>query len=250
MLNSQLREQIRLQTQQFWDQEVKEPKFVELAASKKEFGHSAANSVDKATANFLGEKYEVYFQYGKDDTERSRSMGDLWIKHNGLSHPVNIKTGKVVAGTGKVKWGQPNMTAMVKLLRALLAEQIDSYYLLIIKFAMSETEQVPISPSVYFVDMLDYLACMTFDAGPGQIMMKEKMFYDAVAKDYPPASSMETKIAKLLEMYPDGIERLRSNRLETLSDLQQKHDDYKQRSVHSLDQSQLKLRRAKFTDTK
>ena len=250
MLDKQLREEICTHTQTFWDQEVKQPKFVELAASKKEFGHSAANSVDKVTADFLSRRYDIYFQHGKDNTERSRSMGDLWIRENGVSHPINIKTGKVSVGTGKIKWGQPNMTAMVKLLNALLAEQIDSYYLLIIKFAMSETESVPITPTVYFVDMLDYLGCMTFDAGPGQIMMREKAFYDAVAGAYPPASSTETKIAKLLEMYPDGVERLRNNRLATLSNLQDKHNDYKGRSVHSLDQSGLKLQKAKSTDLK
>ena len=253
MLNKQAMENIRTLTQEYWDKRVQEEDFIKLAAAKKEFGHAAANLVDGETTDHLSKSYEVYLQHGKDKTASVRSMGDMWIKDADIFHPINIKTGKINIKTGKasikterIKRGRPNMTAMVKLLTALLSDQIDSYYLLIIKFTIPES--TPIAPEVYFVDMLDHLKHMAFDAGPGQIMMKEKEFYEAldeaaVQGSIPAPISVEEKIVTLLKMYPDGVARLKQNRDDTLADLKSKNNSYKRLSSHPLNQSQLRLRR-------
>lgn len=64
---------------------------------------------------------------------------------------------------------------MKKLLDALLMHQIDSYYLLMVKLEIQQQTTCV----VHFVDMLDYLDHVTFDSGPGQIMLKARSFFTA-----------------------------------------------------------------------
>ena len=139
MLNRQVIEEIRALTQQFWDQEVQQASFVTMAAGK-EIGHRIADFVDETTTNLLQGQYETRFEYDKE-IKRSRSMGDVWLKFDGIYHPINVKAGEFGSK------GQPNMTAMGKLLESLLTQQIDSYYLLIVKFALPKLVPTAIVPS-------------------------------------------------------------------------------------------------------
>lgn len=98
-------------------------------------------------------------------------MGDIWLESGGIYHPINVKTG--VSSNG-----QPNMVSLKKLLDALLDQQIDSYYLLMVKLEI----QQPITCLIHFIDMLDYLDYVTFDSGPGQIMLKSRLFFPRYTK--------------------------------------------------------------------
>src|SRR5579862_5705749 len=132
-----------------------------------------------------------------------RSMGDIWVLSNGIYNPVNIKSGELG------KQGQPNMVSLKKLLRALLLRQIDSYYLLLVKMKLGASPQA----TVYLVDILDHLDVTTFDSGPGQIMLKERLFYQRMADGAtPPILTLDEKIAKLFEMLEDADRRLLENR--------------------------------------
>lgn len=234
MLNKQLIEEIRVLTQGFWDQEVQQANFVAMAAGK-EIGHRIADSVDETTTNLLQGRYETCFEYGKL-TKRSRSMGDVWLKSAGIYHPINVKAGEFGSK------GQPNMTAMGKLLESLLTKQIDSYYLLIVKFILPKSASTAIIPKVYFVDMLEYLNYMTFNSGPGQIMLQEAKFYPALNAGIGPAQlPLEDKVAQLLSMLELGERLLVVNRERRLKKLEALHVKYMQMQNHTVEQSSLNL---------
>jgi hypothetical protein len=146
----------------------------------KEIGHRIADYVDENTTAMLEQNFDVQHEVNPKGKKRSRSMGDVWVKSNGIYNPINVKAGE--AGMN----GQPNMVSLTKLIEAILHEQVDSYYLLIVKMdsldspsKLGVVAKTVITPHVYLVDMLDYLDFITFDSGPGQAMLKEKQFYAA-----------------------------------------------------------------------
>jgi len=208
MLNQTLCDEICATTQEFWDLEVKAPEFIALAAGK-EIGHRIADKVDDQTTNLLRGIYPVFFEHGIKG-QRARSMGDFWLLSEGIYHPVNVKAGQANSS------GQPNIVSMRKLLRVLLTRQIDSYYLLIIKFQIG----ADVRATVYLVDILDYIDCVTFDSGPGQMMLKEKQFYDEVKKGLRlPTLSIYQKCELLVTKLEDGEVRLIKNRAKTLEEI-------------------------------
>ncbi len=241
MIDKNVLLEMRQQVEDFWNQEVKEQWFQDSIRGK-EFGHSIANRVDEKTATLLKSKYnnDIKYEHTKGRKKRPRSMGDVWIEfdNNGtkISHPINVKTGEAD------KKGRPNMVAMSKLLNALLKCKIDSYYLMVIKFVLPVAPGVRVVPKVYLVDMLDYLDCIHFDSGTGQIMMKESDFYVAVDKgDRLVSASTEKKIQELIEEADRGAKRLFKNRINSIAVLEKEHEAYKKRVVRNLDQSSLNL---------
>ena len=87
-------------------------------------------------------------------------MGDIWVHCQDIFNPINVKSG--LQGMN----GQPNVVSMRKLLAYLFQHLIDCYYLLIIKFDVSQG----ITHKAYFFNLLDWLEFIAYDAGPGQIM--------------------------------------------------------------------------------
>ena len=146
MLSKELIVEIRNKCQDYWTQEVKKDYFVQLAKGK-EVGHRTADLVDEQTTALLRREYSTKFETSKIGKDRPRSMGDIWLNANNIYHPINVKLG--IAGAE----GQPNMVSLKKLLGALIARRVDSYYLLIVKLSISET----ITPQIYLTDMLDHL---------------------------------------------------------------------------------------------
>lgn len=112
-------------------------------------------------------------QTSRGGDEAMRSMGDLWIQSCGIWNPVNVKSGD--AG----RQGRPNVVSVRKLLSALMDHQIDSYYILTMK--VDGTSSSGFTPRVYMADILEHLDCLSFDAGPGQLMLVESSFYPRMA---------------------------------------------------------------------
>ena len=229
-------------TRDFWESRVLTDEFHKLFQGK-EIGHRIADYVDENTTAMLEKSLNVLHEVDARGKRRSRSMGDVWVHSKGMYNPVNVKAGE--AG----KNGQPNMVSLTKLIEAILREQVDSYYLLIVKMerknGLSKSEGRPnivITPHVYLVDMLDYLQYITFDSGPGQAMLKEKQFYEAYhAGKRPPALTLAEKLVKMIDLYEDGNRRLLENREKKLSRIRVKVRLYNQRGSHSVDQSGMKL---------
>jgi hypothetical protein len=202
MLSSETVQSIVSDTLAYWKAEVSKPEIIGIANGK-EIGHKLADLVDEKTTALLTVKYLTRYQRDTFGQKRSRSMGDLWLYDHGIYHPVNVKTGIVGAE------GQPNLVSLKKVLGAIMARQIDSYYLLIVKMHIATGV---IRPAVYFVDMLDWLDYVTFDSGPGQLMLRATRFF----ADYDTANinprDIKAKVQKLMDLYEDGERRLKENR--------------------------------------
>lgn len=248
MINTKVANQILRLTRKYWDDAVSQGEFESLARGK-EIGHRIADFVDERTTELLKERFETKVELNKKGLPRARSMGDVWLNDQGIYHPINVKAGE--AG----KNGQPNMVSMNKLLEALLRHEIDSYYLLIVKMHMpgvapaettkdKDLDLQRIVPDVYFIDMLEYLdpQFLAFDAGPGQIMLKEKAFYEAFANgEVLPTRSSEEKVSHLADLMEDGHRRLIANRKVKLASLRRMVQGYGADGLSAINQEKLKL---------
>jgi hypothetical protein len=204
MLTAQTLQKVYDKTDEYWRGKRASADLISRTQGK-EIGHQLADWVDDQTCAVLTLALSTRRQHGKTQA-RSRSMGDIWIEDDSIFHPINVKTGVVGAE------GQPNLVSLKKVLNALLGLQIDSYYLLFVKFAPKTKE---VTPSVYVADMLDMGEFLTFDSGPGQLMLKAAKFFDATKPGvYRPQKSpnFADRVSLMLDMLEDGERRLRQNR--------------------------------------
>lgn len=196
--------------QRDWTVEVATDRFREICTGK-ERGHRIADYAEERTLAFLAEEgFPVAFEEGSGGMPRARSMGDVWMRSGDprIYNPINVKAG--VAGVG----GQPNMVSLNKLTNAILLHQVDSYWLLLIRF---EEHGGDFIPHALLVNILDYLDFMHFDSGPGQIMLKSDAFYRHVALGQSPAHlEIDEVVDRLLQLRRDGDRRLVENRASRL----------------------------------
>lgn len=201
-LESELQQRIVEMTNQYWTEHSNDQGFSELINGK-EPGHRMADFVDDRTCSLLKVNVDTRYEGDRKGEIRKRSMGDIWVNSQGIFNPVNVKSG--LQGQN----GQPNVVSMQKLLDYLFAKYIDSYYLLIVKFDITDT----ISHSTYLVDLLDWIDCVTYDAGPGQIMLKEKVFYEKMEAGFtPPDRTVQGKVEDLFQLFETQLLSLISNR--------------------------------------
>lgn len=208
MLSKGMRLRIEEESQNFWDAEIQSPFFTEVAQGT-EIGHRIADLVSDKTTGILSVRFTATFQRNSRGNKVPRSMGDIWIFNEGIYHPVNVKANIAKVG------GQPNMVSLKKLLAALLEYRVDSYYLLFVKISGASGRLVA---KVHFVDMLDYLDYVTFDSGPGQIMLRSAAFFQVrEQKIIPEEKSLSQKVNALVELLKDGERRLIRNRRAVLA---------------------------------
>lgn len=230
MLTQDIQTAIEAQTVKFWGAIVSTDEFVKLASGK-EIGHRIADYVDEETTTLIEANFTTRRQRNARGVIMARSMGDIWVFSNGIYNPVNVKAGEIG------KNGQPNMVSLKKLLRALLLRQIDAYYLLIVKMNVLSR-----SVFVYLVDILDYLDYMAFDSGPGQIMLKERQFYEAINTDTKSAPlTIDEKIERLFQLLEDADRRLRENRERVAATIREMRQLYAVSKNQPIDQSGLNL---------
>ena len=185
-----------------WSEHVTDRGFAELITGK-EPGHRMADYVDDRTCSLLKVQLDTRYEGDKKGAIRKRSMGDIWVHSQGMFNPINVKSG--LQGQN----GQPNVVSMQKLLDYLFSHWIDSYYLLIIKFDVSSD----ITHKAYLVDLLDWLEFVSYDAGPGQIMLREKDFYEAFDANRPPQKqAAKAKVEQLFGLFERQVRALISNR--------------------------------------
>ena len=202
MLSEDMLQSIHSETLAYWREEARKPEIIGIAKGK-ELGHRLADIVDDKTTALLTVNHMTRHQCDAQGRIRLRSMGDLWLEDNGIYHPVNVKTGIVGAEGG------PNLVSLKKVLRALMARQIDSYYLLYVKM---QIDQGAITPSVYLIDMLDWLDYVTFDSGPGQMMLKAVKFFREYDPNRPKSLDIRAKVKSLFDLYERKERRLKENR--------------------------------------
>lgn len=232
-------------TKEHWGKQVNSDQFHGLFQGK-EIGHRIADYVDESTTKILRDHFQVQNELDAKGKPRSRSMGDIWIKSSGIYNPVNVKAGEYG------KNGQPNLVSLSKLIAAIIAREIDSYYLLIVKMEILPSTQggsnvrkaakVSVRPHVYLVDMLDWLDYVTFDSGPGQAMLKEKQFYIASQNGTTqPKLTLKQKLNRMIDLYHDGNRRLLQNRESKVRKISESIEAYRSDSAKNIDQSGLKL---------
>jgi len=189
-------------TDEWWGAHVQDAGFAELIKGK-EPGHRMADYVDDRTTALLKVNLDTRYEAQSNGEPKKRSMGDVWVFSNGIFNPVNVK-----AGLQGMK-GQPNVVSMQKLLDYIFRAWIDSYYVLIIKFSVDAV----ISHKAYLIDLLDWTDFITYDAGPGQIMLRETEFYRAFESGHIPAQrSIASKVESLFSRFEQGVRSLFTNR--------------------------------------
>jgi hypothetical protein len=218
-------------TDRYWEGHVKEPTFALLVAGK-EPGHRMADYVDDKTVSLLKVAFDTRYEGDSRGRVRRRSMGDVWIHSNGMYNPVNVKAGE------QLKNGQPNLVSMQKLLDYIFKRWIDSYYLLIVKFRLDS----PIEHKAYLIDLLDWLDFVAFDAGPGQIMLREGDFYQAYESGTRPTGlPIAAKVEKLFTRFEEGIQSLFNNRRKRLTRQRSLFDAFNAAGTFTIDQSSMQF---------
>ena len=203
-------------TERHWREHVRNRGFADLIAGK-EPGHRMADYVDDHTTALLKVKLDTRHEGTTAGSVRKRSMGDIWIHSQGMFNPINIKSGLQNMS------GQPNLVSMQKLLDYLFRRWIDSYYLLVIKFALGPD----ITHRVFLVDLLDWIDFLAYDAGPGQIMLWEEDFYRAHAEGHePPHRTVVEKAEHLFDMFERQLRALFENRKRRLVRQRRLLDDF------------------------
>jgi hypothetical protein len=217
-----------------WDTEVASSEFKRLCRGK-ERGHRIADRVEERTVEFIrADGFPVAFQHGLDKKGPSdRSMGDIWLLSGSppIYNPINVKAG-IASGSG-----QPNMVALEKLTKAILNHEIDSYWLLLIRIDASLAE---LTASMMLINIFDYLDLMAFDSGPGQLMLRSKLFYDYIqAGGKPSPLTLSETVRRLVEIRHDGDARLFQNRRRKLAQLKKKEETFD--AERPVDQSNTRL---------
>lgn len=229
-LSEDVQSKIKSLTKAHWDKHVDDAGFAELMEGK-ETGHRIADYVDDRTCALLKVNFDTRYEGDSKGRVRKRSMGDIWVRSQGIYNPVNVKSG--LQGMR----GQPNVVSMQKLLDYILNRRIDSYYLLIVKFDLSAN----ISHKSYFIDMLDWIDFVTYDAGPGQIMLREQDLYDELDAERVPASRIIfEKVDALFDLFERQLQALFANRQERLSRQRALSRQF-QNAPFAVDQSRMKF---------
>jgi hypothetical protein len=198
--------------QPHWDAEVASQRFEDIVAGK-EPGHRIADYAEERTNDFIvEERLPVAYQFNPKKAQRDRSMGDFWLRSGEppIYNPVNVKTGIEKRG------GQPNMVSLEKLTQALLAREIDSYWLLLVRISAV----APRTVTLKIINLLDYLQFIHFDAGPGQTMLKNDVFY--AYDGGPQPLPIDDAVHALAEIRRDGNRRLLANRESKLNALEER----------------------------
>ena len=96
-----------------WADHVRDESFAELISGK-EPGHRMADYVDDRTCALLKINLDTRYEGNGRGVIRKRSMGDIWIRSQGIYNPINVKSGL------QAMKGQPNVVSMQKLLDYIL----------------------------------------------------------------------------------------------------------------------------------
>lgn len=130
----------------------------------KEGGHSIASYVDETTIKFIKEEFPNLL-IAKE--RKKRSMGDFWLKNGNCFIPFNIKTGNTDRG------GSPNIVSLDKIYDFICKHVINKYFLIIVLFQKNKNWKLRI---LKIINILDYPEYLSYDYGPGQIMLKKDKF--------------------------------------------------------------------------
>jgi hypothetical protein len=160
---------------------------IHFDASVKEPGHSFGEKFEETFSEKLSSLYPEIFSLPvkvKGKGKQTRLMEDFYIHDK----PTNIKF-------GFQKCGQPNICSFTRLLEKYHNGDIDSYWI-----AMVNVLNINLDFDFYFFNVYDYLDCMHYNYGTGQVMLKEKQFFDSYNQKRDRRSSKKKHMLLLKEM--------------------------------------------------
>ena len=141
----------------------------------KEVGHTFGEKVEEVLVEKL---VELDSRFTAPDNKRE--MQDVSFNDD----LINIKF-------GFDKKGQPNMVAFNRLSEKLLKNEIDSYYIISIDGK---------DKKVTFFDLYQHLPYTNYNVGTGQVMLKEKSFFESFDQEKDYSISKYTVIQTLRKM--------------------------------------------------
>ena len=141
----------------------------------KEVGHSYGEKVEETLVEKLCEIDPAFTA-----PEGKREMQDVSFNDD----LINIKF-------GFDKKGQPNMVAFNRLSEKFLKDEIDSYYIISIDGK---------DKKVTFFDLYQHLPYTNYNVGTGQVMLKEKSFFESFDQEKDYSISKYTVIQTLRKM--------------------------------------------------
>ena len=150
-------------------------KEVDFDPTVKEVGHSFGEKVEETLVDKL---IEIDPRFVAPDTKRA--MQDVKFGDD----LINIKF-------GFDKKGQPNMVAFNRLSERYLKGEIDSYYIISIDGK---------DKKVTFFDLYQHLPYTNYNVGTGQVMLKEKSFFESFDQEKDYSISKYTVIQTLRKM--------------------------------------------------
>jgi hypothetical protein len=142
--------------------------FDEEIQKSDEIGHSHGPGVQKIVGKLLSEHCELDYEKDKKGNPIKRAFSDNIIKGN----PNNVKF------TTKNSSGQPNLVSMNRMIKHVFENHNDTYYVTVVHYDMT-TKTV----DVKLVNILQFIDCLSYNSGPGQIMIKTEIF-DSEYKKY------------------------------------------------------------------
>ena len=148
---------------------------VDFDPTVKEVGHSFGEKVEETLVNKLCELDPAFTA-----PEGKREMQDVSFNDD----LINIKF-------GFDKKGQPNMVAFNRLSEKFLKDEIDSYYIISIDGK---------DKKVTFFDLYQHLPYTNYNVGTGQVMLKEKSFFESFDQEKDYSISKYTVIQTLRKM--------------------------------------------------
>ncbi|MBN1394043.1 MAG: hypothetical protein JW959_03345 [Pirellulales bacterium] len=92
------------------------------------------------------------------------------------------------------------------------------------------------------IDLLDWLDYAAYDAGPGQLMLRESDFYAAHERGSQPEKlDVSAKVEKLFACFEEGIRSLFNNRKKRLARQRGLFKTFTNAGNYSIDQSQMRF---------
>ena len=172
------------------------------AEKNKEVGHALSSRIEELVYDILDKKLKINITFDihkngtKKGEKRDRSLADGKINN----HLSNVKFG--------VNLGQPNMCSMRKIFDEVFDKKgMDSYYIIWIKYMDSNF-------NVKVFDLLSNFDFITYNDGPGQIMLKEHEFFKNInkVKCNDRKSSLIEKRSKFFDLYESKVNSLINSR--------------------------------------
>lgn len=165
-------------------------------SSVKEPGHSFGEKIEEILVKKLISINSKKFSIPLKDNRKSkqtRNMEDfIWKPTKDL---INIKIGY------NKKNGFPNMVSFNRLLDKFHKDEIDSYYILIISILEN------LKTNLYFFNLYDYLDCVYYNYGTGQVMLDEKKFFKNYSSNKYFNTTKKDVMIKLKELDNEAFEK-------------------------------------------